>query len=252
MWVTHHSALAWTASFLTSLFLSSRGLARARNTRARKGNTCVRPGETMNFGNIGILMRCEVSCRKQVGSSTSCTGNSETALMHCSDAILTLWRREPAKTQWRHAEKKWCVYENLCESDHCRAAGEGQQPADQSLQLLEEDLGWVDEDGLQAGQSGELDALVGTRQGLQQQRQELETHSGTSSHCRDRPRLCSFMFSAGNWPLGAPWPGPVWAACWWCWTRPSGSWASSLKGRQQLNRRWRRMRECCELQQRLL
>lgn len=67
----------------------------------------------------------------------------------------------------------------VSESDHCWAGGEGQQPADQSLQLLDEDLGRVDEDGLQAGQSGELDALVGTRQGLQQQRQELETRSNS-------------------------------------------------------------------------
>lgn len=72
-----------------------------------------------------------------------------------------------------------CAYGNVCESDHCWAAGEGQQPADQSLQLLDEDLGRVDEDGLQAGQRGELDALVGTRQGLQQQGQELETYTHT-------------------------------------------------------------------------
>lgn len=37
---THHSLRAATASFLTSLFLSSSGLARARSTLARKGNTC--------------------------------------------------------------------------------------------------------------------------------------------------------------------------------------------------------------------
>lgn len=36
---THHSALASTASLLTSLFLSSRGRASARSTRARNGNT---------------------------------------------------------------------------------------------------------------------------------------------------------------------------------------------------------------------
>lgn len=85
---------------------------------------------------------------------------------------------------------------NGSESDHCWAGGEGQQPADQSLQLLDEDLGRVDEDGLQTGQSGELDALVGTRQGLQQQRQELETHgnSRTSQHCCDRQGRCFFWF----------------------------------------------------------
>lgn len=86
-----------------------------------------------------------------------------------------------------------CAHEDVCESDHCWAAGEGQQPVDQSLQLLDEDLGRVDEDGLQAGQSGELDALVGTRQGLQQQRQELETHGGTSRYCCDQRGLCLLL-----------------------------------------------------------
>lgn len=61
-------------------------------------------------------------------------------------------------------------------SDHCWAGGESHQSADQSLHLLDQDLRRVDEDGLQAGQSGELDALVGTGQGLQKQRQELNTN----------------------------------------------------------------------------
>ena len=59
-------------------------------------------------------------------------------------------------------------------TDHGRTGDEGQQPAEQSLQLLYESRRWVDEDGLQAGQGGQLDALIGTRQGLQQQGQELD------------------------------------------------------------------------------
>lgn len=60
-------------------------------------------------------------------------------------------------------------------TDHGRTGGEGQQPADQSLQLLDERRWRVGEDRVQTGQSGQLDALVGTRQGLQQERQELDS-----------------------------------------------------------------------------
>lgn len=63
---------------------------------------------------------------------------------------------------------------------HGWAADEGQQPVDQSLQLLNERLRRVNEDGLQTGQSGQLDALIGTRQGLQQQSEELRGNRNTA------------------------------------------------------------------------
>lgn len=64
-----------------------------------------------------------------------------------------------------------------CETNHGWTGGESQKPGEQSLQLLYES-GWrVHKDGLQAGQCGQLDTLIGTRQCLQQQRQELKGHT---------------------------------------------------------------------------
>lgn len=61
---------------------------------------------------------------------------------------------------------------NLTNHDWTR--DEGQQPVDQSLQLLYENLWWVDEDRLQTRQSGQLDALIRIRQSLQQQSEKLD------------------------------------------------------------------------------
>lgn len=62
----NHSPLARTASLLTSLFLSSRGRARARSTRARNGKT-------------------------------SCSGKRDRAWMHRRETILT----SMAGLEWR-------------------------------------------------------------------------------------------------------------------------------------------------------
>lgn len=62
---------------------------------------------------------------------------------------------------------------------HDGTGGEGQQPADQSLQLLDEGRGGLHQDGLQAGQGGQLDGVVRTQQGLQQKRQQLDRHVKT-------------------------------------------------------------------------
>lgn len=61
-----------------------------------------------------------------------------------------------------------------CDTHHGRAGGECQQPGEQSLQLLYDSWRRLHKHRLQAGQCGELDALIGTQQRLQQQRQELE------------------------------------------------------------------------------
>lgn len=58
-------------------------------------------------------------------------------------------------------------------TNHSWTAEEGQQPVDQSFQLLYDNLWWVDEDGLQTGQSCQMNVLIRTRQGLQQQRKKL-------------------------------------------------------------------------------
>jgi len=57
---------------------------------------------------------------------------------------------------------------------HGGAAGEGQHPGDQGLQLLDEGRRRLQEDGLQAAQRGQLHPLVWARQRLQQQGQQLD------------------------------------------------------------------------------
>lgn len=61
-----------------------------------------------------------------------------------------------------------------CDAHHGRAGGECQQPGEQSLQLLDDSWWRLHKHRLQAGQCGQLDALIRTQQRLQQQRQKLE------------------------------------------------------------------------------
>lgn len=68
-----------------------------------------------------------------------------------------------------------------CDTNHGWAGGECQQPGEQSLQLLYDSWWRVHKHRLQAGQRGELDALIRTRQCLQQQRQELEGRTNFSN-----------------------------------------------------------------------
>lgn len=119
---------------------------------------------------------------------------------------------------------------------HGWTTDEGQQPAHQRLKLLDQDLRRVFEDRFQAGQSGQLDALVGTRQGLQQQRQELDEgrikpfQTSSSLSVLQRIKLVHLLLAVQRL-------GPASVAYWRCWTEPSGSWLSSLLGSKRSNRR---------------
>ncbi len=74
---------------------------------------------------------------------------------------------------WRiRAENSQMWYLSL--TNHGWTTDERQQSVDQSLKLQYERLWWVGEDGLQAGQRGQLDALIRTWQSLQKKRQELD------------------------------------------------------------------------------
>lgn len=81
-----------------------------------------------------------------------------------------------------------------CDTNHGWAGGECQQPGEQSLQLLYNSWWRVHQHRLQAGQCGELDALIWTRQRLQQQRQELEGRTNFSNadvwHLANQMFLC--------------------------------------------------------------
>jgi len=64
--------------------------------------------------------------------------------------------------------------------------------------------------------------------------------TGTASHYSHAASHIYGAFGGTvNSPPAARWPGPPWAACWRCWTAPSGSWASSLWRRHGEHWRWR-------------
>lgn len=60
---------------------------------------------------------------------------------------------------------------------HSRAGGEGQQAGEQRLQLVPEGRRGFQQHRLQAGQSGQLNRLIRTRQRLQQEWQQLAEKS---------------------------------------------------------------------------
>lgn len=109
------------------------------------------------------------------------------------------------------AERLFNAAGSGCGAHHGRTADQRQQPADQRLQLLDQDLRGGHQDRLQAGQGGQLDALVGTRQRLQQQRQELE--GGTRGfRLTLSPAHCREPGSEGRLPPAARRLGPASAA----------------------------------------
>lgn len=54
------------------------------------------------------------------------------------------------------------IHCKLCETNHGWTGGKSQKPGEQSLQLLYESWWRVQKDRLQAGQCGQLDALIRT------------------------------------------------------------------------------------------
>lgn len=70
---------------------------------------------------------------------------------------------------------------------HVRAGGEVQQVEHQPVHLRVQRRRWVHQDGLQAGQGGQLHTLIWRGQGFQQEGEELQAQDGWGQHSTTLP-----------------------------------------------------------------
>lgn len=179
---THHSPRAATASFRTSLFLSSKGLASARITRALYGSSCRTEGAPNEKAGCWLprrrrsrtpfplyMQKQAASCRRSTyhccGQAGKCMGTAQG-----SDAD-SLEQTGMRAAQGQRKGAGWG--QRRGHTHHSGAGGEAEELGDQCVNVQTHDLGSFKQQWLEAAQCGELHHTVRAGQGLKQERKQL-------------------------------------------------------------------------------